>query len=249
MSKTLRERLAAKRKEIQERASSGTGNLIFIKEGTYRVRVLSGEEGQEWAYEIAHMYLGPEIKGIISPSSIGLDCPIMEKIAELKESKGADATNLIKTLRPKSRFLLPVVVYKDERGKEIDEENSGKLMLITGGLYGQMIDFFLDPDLGDFTDPQEGYDLKIKRTGKGMTDTEYSVSAMRPTPITGKWSKPINLESMVKAVIPSYDDVEEKLAEFMAINDPDGNTDDQEGGDAGSQPRPRKRKKRSEDGE
>lgn len=238
--KSLKERLEKKRQEIQERASSGTGNLIFIKPGTYRVRVLPVGEDEEFAYEITHMYLGPEIKGVISPSSVGDDCPMVDKYQELKAEGDSSNTAVLKALKGKSRFLLPVMVYKDERGKEVDEENSGKLMIITPGLYGQMIDFFLDPDLGDFTDPDEGYDLKIKRTGSGMTDTEYSVSAMRPSKIPAKWDKPTDLTGLVRSAILPFEEVEDKLAEYLVTA-----MDEEPEEETTREPRePRKRKRR-----
>jgi hypothetical protein len=181
---------------------------------------------------------------------------MLEKVADLKQSKGASATDLIKALKLKPRYLIPVLVYKDERGKDVDTEQDGKMVQITGGLYGQLIDFFLDPDLGDFTDPEEGYDIKIKRTGKGKTDTEYSVSAMRPSKIPDKYDTEVDLEGMVKAVIPSYEEVEEKLAEFLA-SEGTGDTeseDDAAGGDAGGgapklSARERRKLKKEADGE
>jgi hypothetical protein len=220
-TKSLKERLAKKREEIKKRSSSGSAGLIFIKEGTYRIRPLPVKEEEDWGWEITHFYLGPEIKGVISPASIGLPCPILEKHKALTESKNDADLELAKVLTPRKRYVVPVLLYKNEKGGEIDEENSGKLVLLTGKMYGQMIDFYLDSDLGDFCDPEEGYDLKIKRSGKSKTDTEYTVTAMRPSPIPSKWAKEVNLEEMVKAIIPSYDEAEEKLEQYLQGSTPD----------------------------
>lgn len=214
-SKSLKERLAKQREEIKSRSSSGTTGLIFIKEGTYRIRPLPVGDDEDWGWEITQFYLGSEIKGVISPVSVGLPCPIFEKHKELASSKNDADLELAKLLTPRKRYLVAVLLYKTEKGGEIDEENSGKLVLLTGKMYGQMIDFFLDSDLGDFTDPEEGYDIKIKRSGKTKTDTEYSVTAMRPSAVPAKWSKPVDLEAMVKAIIPSYDEAERKLNQYL----------------------------------
>lgn len=249
MSKiSLKERLRKKQQEIKDR-SSGSGNLLFIKEGTYRFRIPPVGEDTDWGFEITQMYLGPKIQGVISPSSIGLDCPMIEKGNELKE-QGSNDTQLISTLRGRSRYLIPVITYEDERGQKIDENAGIKLALITGSVYTQLIDFFLDPDLGDFTDPDEGYDIKVKRTGKGKMDTEYTVTAMRPSVLPEKWAKEIDLEAMVEKEIPSYEVVEDKLAEYLVGLESDDDSDSSgDNGDVGSAPPKRKRKKRrSNDG-
>lgn len=245
MSKeSLKERLRRKQQEIKERSSS-SGNLFFIKEGTHRLRIPPIRGDEEWAFEITQMYLGSKIQGVISPSSIGLDCPMLEKHEELKE-EGSKDTALLSTLRGRTRYLIPVIQYKDERGKDIDTDQGIKLALITGSVYSQLIDFFLDPDLGDFTDPEEGYDIKIKRTGKGKTDTEYSVSAMRPSPLEGKWANEIDLSAMVKEAIPTYEEVEDKLAEFL-VSSSDPDEEEESSGDAGRPKRRAKKRRRSDD--
>ena len=239
---SLKERLAKKREEIKKRGG-GNSNLIFIKEGTMRIRVLSVGEDEEFAWEIDQYYLGAELKGVISPTSIGMDCPIAEKAKELSKSGKDGDTELAKKLIARKRWLVPVILYADDRGKEIDHDNSGKMVLITGGLYGQIIDFYLDPDLGDFMDPQEGYDLKIKRTGKGRTDTEYTVTAMRPSPSDKEYRDEVDLEAMVKEIIPSYDEAEDILATFLA-GTTDSDDDDEDTGDTGKAPvRKRRRAK------
>ncbi len=217
MAKSLRERLKKKREELASR-SGGPGNLIFIKEGTIRVRVLPVGEDQDFGVEIPQFYLGSKIKGVISPSVLGMECPILEKQKELAQSKDPDEQEIAKSLVPRSRHLMPVLVYKDERGKEVDEENSGKLILLTNSLMSQVIDFFLDPDLGDFTDPENGYDLKITRRGSGKLDTEYSVRNMPPSKIPAKWAKEVDLQEMLKKIVPSYDEALSMLEEFLGTS-------------------------------
>ena len=208
---SLKERLAKKRKELSEKG--GSGKVNFLKEGTTRIRVLPVGKDEDWGMEVVHFYLGEKIKGVFSPSSIGKDCPIMEAYQEFtKNKKKAD---LAKAITPKKKYLVPALVYEDEAGKKIDTQRSGKLTLVPNGIYGQMIDLFLDPELGDFTDPKEGYDLKIKRTGKGKTDTEYFLTAARPSSIDSKFSKPVNLEAMMDEIFEDYDSIQEKLDTFL----------------------------------
>jgi len=209
---SLRERLEKRRKRLAEK-SSGTG-VVFIKEGTLRFRILPVGSEEDWALEMTHFYLGSTVKGVFSASSIGEPCPIMEAYEELKQGDGKDK-DLAKTFTPRKKFLVPALVYEDERGKKIDTEKSGKLVMLTPTSYGEIIDMFLDPDLGDFTDPEDGYDIKVKRTGTGKTDTEYTATNMRPSALPKEWSKEVDLEKLVKIALISYDEAKEKLDEFL----------------------------------
>lgn len=212
MSESLKERLRKRRKKLAER-SQGSG-VIFIKEGTTRIRILPVGDDNDWALEMTHFYLGQKIKGVFSAASIGEPCPVLEAYEELKEGSDADK-DLAKSFTPRKKYLVPAIVYEDDRGKKIDTEKSGQLVMLTPTIYGEIIDMFLDPDLGDFTDPKTGYDLKIKRTGTGKMDTEYSVSAMRPTPLPKEWSKEVDLDVLARKVILPYDDAKEKIEEFL----------------------------------
>jgi len=229
---SLKERLAKRRQELKDRTSGG--KVKFIKEGTTRIRILPVGPDDDWAREINHFYLGNRIKGIFSASSIGKACPIMEAFQEYQKDRTKD--DLTKEISPRKKYLVAAVVYEDEAGKKIDDRASGKLVLIPNGIYGQMIDFFLDPELGDFTDPENGYDLKIKRMGKGLKDTEYTVTPGRPSKLPKKFHAPVNLDALVEEIFEPYDEVETKLADYL-LELGSGEDEDEE-----ERPRPKKKK-------
>jgi hypothetical protein len=241
MSKlSLKERLAKKRQELKTR--SGSSNVVFPKEGTTRIRILPVGKDADWSFEVTHFYLGAKIKGVFSPSSVGMDCPIMEAYQEF--SKDKRRADLAKLLSPRKKFLVPAIVFEDDGGKKVDDARSGKLVMLPGSVWGQMVDFFLDPELGDFTDPVEGYDFKIKRTGTGKTDTEYSISPMRQSAIPQAWRKEVDLEEMVKDIMEPYDEIQSKLDTFLAEESSIGDDDE----DEDEKPRPAKKKiKKSRD--
>lgn len=220
MSKTsLKEKLKKKRDELAKK-SEGQGNIMFIKEGTIRIRILpiqpdENGEDQDFSWEISQFYLGPDIKGVISPSTLGEDCPILEKQKELAKSSDPDDKDIAKSLSPRTRHLIPILLYKDELGKKPDPESYCKLLLLTNSLQSQIYDFYLDPDWGDLTDPVEGYDIKITRKGSGKTDTEYTVMPMKNSVLPKEFSKPINLKELIKKVVPTYEEAEEKLYQYL----------------------------------
>lgn len=230
---SLKDRLKKKRDELATRGG-GDSNVLYVKEGSVRVRILPIEK-EELAAEVTHFYLNEKLKGIYSAVTVGEPCPAQEAYNELKKSKDPEDQELAKKLVPKKAYLIPVLVYADEKGKEIDKDKSGKLMKIANGVYQSIIDLYLDEDeWGDMTDPKKGYDIKIKRTGKGKLDTEYSVSACKNTPLAKEYAKKkIDLDGMVRSLIEPYDVVQEKIDEFLNL-DADDDDDD----------KPKKKKKK-----
>ena len=119
--------------------------------------------------------------------------------------------------------------YKDEKGKEVDEQNIDKPMLIPKQAYQDIIDLYLDEDeWGDMTSIKNGYDLKLTRSGKGQMDTTYTISPCQKKPLDKKYAKPVNLEEMVRKHILPYDELEDKLNEFLCggVDDDDDDEDD-----------------------
>ena len=90
-----------------------------------------------------------------------------------------------------------------------------------------IIDLYLDEDeAGDMTDPRNGYDIKIIRSGSGKLDTTYSARACKPTKLDKKYQGNVDLEGIVRSQIKSYDELEELLAKFL--NEDHGGDDDED---------------------
>lgn len=212
-SKKLAEKLRQRQKDIKSRSSGG--KFFSIKEGVTRMRPLPVGDDEEFAFETTYFYLGKDIGGVISPVTFGQRCAIMEKYQELSNSKKDSDREFAKRFKPGTKFFSPHIKYKDEDGKEIDESGA-KLLILTGSQYNQLIDFFLDKELGDFTDPVNGYDIKYRRTGKGRNDTEYTLTNCRPTKLSKKYNKVYNPEEMVKELVPSYKETKELLEKFLS---------------------------------
>lgn len=76
------------------------------------------------------------------------------------------------------------------------------------------------------TDPRNGYDIKIIRSGSGKLDTTYSARACKPTKLDKKYQGNVDLEGIVRSQIKSYDELEELLAKFL--NEDHGGDDDED---------------------
>lgn len=212
--RTLKEKLADKKEELERRGNKG--NIIFQKaDTTIRVRILNMGEEEEFIKEITQFYLGGEIKGVISPITFAEPCAINDAYEELKASKDDDDKALAGTFTPKKKYLAWVALCKDTKGKEWEDEP--KFVLLSAGQYTKLLDLYLDEDdWGDMTDPEEGYDVKLKRIGSSMTDTVYSASPCKPTRTHKTFRDEIyDLDEEVRNIMPTFEETEKYLDQFL----------------------------------
>lgn len=208
--KSLKDRLADKKKELASRGS-GNSKLIFLKEGTLRCRILPVGEDNDFILDAQYFYFGKDQGGFVSPSTIGKECPAT-KLYEALKSSSDENKGIAKDLAPKKKGMIFVATYKDDAGKQIDTDNSEKFVLLSNSLQQEIIDYYLDSEWGDMTDPEDGYDLKLKREGSGKMDTTYSCSPAKNSKLQKPYSgKTYDLESQLNNVIPSYEEILEKI--------------------------------------
>lgn len=223
---STREKMLARKKKLESRG--GGDGLVFPKEGTIRVRIKSPGDDQELGMEVIQFYI-PGKGGVYSPATFDEPCPFMEKYQELKNSKDDDDKELAKVLVPRRKYVIGGIVYKDEKGKEVDYGGQNKGILIPGSVYQDIIDLYLDEDeAGDMTDPITGYDIKIIRTGSGKYDTSYSVRACKPTKLDKKYRGTVDLEKIVRGIIKPYDELQEELNEYLSGGTGEDSDDDED---------------------
>lgn len=209
VSASLKKKLEKKREKLK--SGGGLGYMTF-KEGTTRIRILSAGSDEDFAIEATSFYLGKEIGGFISPITFGEPCYASEVHDEVKKRNDEDDEELLKVLRPKKAYFV-CALKMDEKGKKVEE--GPKLARITKGLYENLIDLMLDEDNGDFTDPNEGYDIKIKRTGSGQYDTEYTCLPGKPLKLDKQYRGHQDLEKMLRGITASYEETQEFMAKFL----------------------------------
>lgn len=215
INKAMRKKLEDRKKKLA--AKGGNFDYIVFKEGTTRIRALPvGDE--EPGFPVTHFYLGPNIKGVVSPATFGEPCAIMEMYEELRKGDDGDKA-IAETFKPREKYLLPCIRYEDEKGKKVRDNTQPTLALLSGPQYDEVINLFLDEEYGDFTDVKTGYDIKVVRTGKTKNDTRYTFNPARPTPfpkaLKNLAKEVYNPEEMVKKIVPSYEETEEFINEFM----------------------------------
>jgi hypothetical protein len=215
---SLMDRLKAKREQISKNGGD-YDTYIVPKDSTLRVRVLpfDQEEG-DFSIEATTFYLGGDMGTVISPVTFGEDCPIYDMYKKLKDSKDSEDKALADKLKPKKKYYAPIVKYKDLKDPAAGVDDKGvKLLMMPQTVCQQMLDYFLEPEQGDFTEPLTGYDLKIKRTGSGQMDTEYTVVPCKPTKLPKEFRKQYSAEAMLKEITKPYEELEGILAKFLKL--------------------------------
>lgn len=224
MGQSLKERLAKKKENLK--SGGGSFKTFVIKEGTTRFRHLPVGEEKDWSIELKTLFLSKELGMLISPATFGEKCAFDEAYKELSNSKDPDEREMAKKLKFSRRLGIVSGKYKDEKGKEPDEEAGVKLLVATGGIVNELIELYLDEEFGDFTDAKSGYDLKYKRTGKGKNDTEYSVIRCDKSKLPACWKGTYDPEKMVRDIMPSYKETKEMLNKFLALPSEDEPTEE-----------------------
>jgi hypothetical protein len=213
-SQKLMDKLKKKKQELKTK--SGGFPWFAVKEGVTRMRPLPVGDEVDWACEVVFFFLGRDVGGIISPATFGDKCPVMAKYNKLSKSSDPDDRALAKRFKPSTKWMVPHLRYKDEKGKEIDTDNGEKCALLARSQYQDLLDLYLDDEQGDFTNPSEGYDIKYKREGKGQMDTEYTCLPCKPTKLPKPYSKKTYdpIEMTKKCILP-YDELKTKLEQFL----------------------------------
>jgi hypothetical protein len=162
-----------KMKEKLEAANNKnkTSNKLFWKlpNGNSKVRVLPTEDGDPFKSFFFHYGVGNE--SLLCPkANFGETCAICDFVAHLYKDKSAESIEMAKKIMKKQRFCSPVLV----RG---EEKEGPKVWTYSKTVYQKLLQTALNPEYGDFTDPENGLDIDIvygKKDGKQYPDTDLT---------------------------------------------------------------------------
>ena len=144
-------------------------------EGKHVIRIVPWKDNKENPFiELYFHYLGN--KTHLSPTSYGNRDPIMEFAEALAAGGTKDDWAQSRVFRLKLRTFVPIIV-RGEEDKGVQVWSFGKIV------YQRMLGFFLDEEVGDILDPNQGFDLKVtitKAQGKQFNDTMVD-PARRPS--------------------------------------------------------------------
>lgn len=203
--------------------SGGKDNQFFKPElGDQDIRILPSEDGDPFKEYWFHYGVGTTV--LCPKRNFGEKCPICDYASNLWQEGTDESKKMAKSLFARQRFFSNVVV----RGKEADGPKPygyGK------ELYKKLIKLALDPDVGDFTDPDGGRDMRLSyEKGSGA---QFPTSDIMPKPVTKALAKSKKeIKEILDKVQPIDSFFERKTPEEVKkileafLDDPfDGNSD------------------------
>tara|TARA_A100001515_G_scaffold105068_1_gene85808 strand:- start:5821 stop:6597 length:777 start_codon:yes stop_codon:yes gene_type:complete len=149
------------------------------EEHTVRLISFPNNEGQPFK-ELWFYYNIPGQRGLLAPYQFNEKDPIQELITKLRDDGTKESYDLAKKLYPSMRCYAAVVV----RG---EEEKGVQIWSFGKTVYQTLLNYMLDEDYGDITDPTDGFDIKVscnKRPGQ-----QYAMTEVRPRPRSTALSK------------------------------------------------------------
>lgn len=238
------EKLKKKLAETKEKTSSGGGNDFKFwspSDGRNVIRVLPPKGDSEFYAETeVHYNVGPKKdKSTVCLKAAGeKSCPVCEYVDELFKGDEDDKA-YAKKLRAKSKYYFNVI----DRSVEEDDKEFGEVLVLGSGVtvFEGILGLVCDPDYGDITDEDAGYDVIINKSGKKL-NTEYKVTG-RPKQteigVDGWEEKLIDLSVLIKS--RSEDDVIHLMeeGEWPAKSSKDNEEDEDE--------KPAKKKKKADE--
>lgn len=155
-------------------------------------------------------------KRVIAPSLTSPD-PIRELRNSLFQDRTPMNLETAKQLKPKMRCFLPIII-------DIDGVKEVKFWGMSPTVYKSLLNFVVDPDYGDVSDPDEGFDIKVSITDSGKKFPDGTVIRdvqVQPKPKSRKLTKEerdlISTMPDINAIYPvsSYDELAEALNKFV----------------------------------
>jgi hypothetical protein len=220
----------------ENKTPENNSNILFLKKGVTQLRVLPAySETGQWFREVREvpLFLEGKFRPQVSPSTIGKPCPFTQEGQKLYNLGGEENVEKAKKFRPRAGYIFNVLVHSTPDGV-VDVNECVKVLKCGVKVYRQILDF--DQDIaggwGDITNLENGFDLRITRTGTGRNDTEYVVKGIpgRTNALEYLETKgfaqelhPYNLDEMFAP--KSYEELNEMLVDFKATLEPDEDPD------------------------
>lgn len=163
-------KMKAKLAALENKKGGGKNSFWKPEEGVeHTLRIVNTPDGDPFKELWFHYEIG---KGsIVCPKkNFKSDCPVCAFASKLFNENTEESRNMGKKFLPKQRFFSPVVV----RGQE---KEGVKVWGYGKTVYQDLINLVLNPDFGDITDPDAGFDIKIKSgkaPGKTLPDTKVT---------------------------------------------------------------------------
>lgn len=167
-------------KELEGRLNFQKTQYLKLGPGKHQIRIIPSPEGMTlpWFEYKASSNVGPKNRMVTPSTDPNEENPIAEEIKKLEALGDAASLERAKRLRPKSVYAMFVI----KRG---EEAKGPQLWSASAKQVRNLLQYILDTDNGDITDPTTGRDIMIVGTpkpgGNGQSFTDYTFSLKTKT--------------------------------------------------------------------
>jgi hypothetical protein len=198
----------AAEQEDEDLSKSGSSNFMKLNVGDNVVRILPPPVGRKSPFFTAFQHF-LDLPGYDGPIVFNCPrmmarqfCPACAKSDKLRSSPSKQDQDAARDFWSSRRIYVNVI-------DRADEDAGPKILAIGKTIHEALVAIRKsDPDEGDFTHPETGFDINIQRQGTGKNDTKYKVVAARRSTALGDldW---INQQADLRAklAVPSLDEI------------------------------------------
>lgn len=226
--------LAAIRKKLGQLSGQNSKKNVMWRpeegaETTVRLLAYPNNDGQPFKEMMFYYNIGNN-PGLLAPYQFDKPDPIQELITKLRDEGSKESYELAKKLYPKMRCYAPVVV----RG---EEDKGVRLWAFGKTVYQTLLNYMLDEDYGDITDPHEGRDVRVncqKNPGQQWATTDVRPRG-KDSPLSEDSSKSKQWLDNIPDVndlfeLKSYEELERIINEWLNDDDEDAKQETTRGG-------------------
>ena len=217
--------LAAIRKKLGQLSGQNSKKNVMWRpeegsETTVRLLAYPNNDGQPFKELMFYYNIGNN-PGLLAPYQFDKPDPVQELITKLRDEGSKESYELAKKLYPKMRCYAPVVV----RG---EEEKGVRLWAFGKTVYQTLLNYMLDEDYGDITDPNEGRDVRINCTKN--PGQQWATTDVRPrgkdSPLSEDASKSKNWLDNIPDIndlfeLKTYEELERIINQWLNDDDDD----------------------------
>jgi hypothetical protein len=153
-------KMKAKLDSLNNKGGGSSTNMWKPEAGQHSIRIIPTEDGDPFKEMWFHYGVGNQ-NFLCPKKNYNETCPVCEFASQLwregTANEDKESQKMAKDLFPRQRFMSPIIVRGDEK-KGVQIWSYGKRA------YETLIQLVLNPDYGDITDPETGFDLVIDYT-------------------------------------------------------------------------------------
>ena len=186
--------------------------------GKHQVRIVPYKFNKDNPFIELYFHYGINNRTYLSPKSFGRPDPIVEFAEKLTRSGDKDDYRMGRSLMPKMRTFVPVLV-REEEAEGVRFWGFGK------EVYQELLSVIADPDYGDITDATNGRDITIEFLSAEEAGRSFPKTNIRVKPNTSPISDNKNIIESVannQAEITeiyqelSYDELKDALEKWVS---------------------------------